>query len=103
MSQASIASQPAPSTYSLVAGSIAATMFSFLAWLLISLEVAFNPHVSHKWIYVGLLLPAVTAGSIGTHAKGRWIYFWIGLAITLIPLVAYFVLQATVPPPPPMD
>jgi hypothetical protein len=100
MSQTSVATRAAPNGLMLAVSSVTLTAVSLVAWLLIALGTVFNPNLSTQWIYLGLALPGATLGSLASHATGRRAYFLIGLAITLIPLVAYVLLAATTPPPP---
>jgi hypothetical protein len=79
----------------------ATTGISFVAWLLIALGTIFPWYWGTEWIYTGLALPAVSVGAVAAHTNRRVLYFWLGLAITLIPLVAYVLLEVTTPPPPP--
>jgi hypothetical protein len=93
------ASSPSGVLFGLAA--LAATGISFVAWLLIAFGTLFDWLWGAEWIYTGLALPAATIGAIVAYTTQRPRYFWLGLAITLIPLVAYVFLDATAPPPPP--
>lgn len=80
---------------------VAVTGASFVAWLLIVLGTVFSWLWGTEWIYTGFTLPAAGVGALAAQLTRRRAYFWVGLAITLIPLVAYVLLDVTAPPPPP--
>jgi hypothetical protein len=88
-----------PSGLLMAATSVTITAISLCAWLLVTFGATFGTDPNVSLICSGLALPAVTLGSIGTHMSGRRIYFWLGFAITLIPLAAFIFLTATSPPP----
>jgi len=98
---ASIDSESASSGWLTGLGAAAATGISFIAWLLIALGAVFGWAWGVGWVYTGVALPAATMGSLASHMTRRRAYFWVGLAVTLIPLVTYVLLEATAPPPPP--
>jgi len=91
----------APGGLLLGLSAVVATGVSFVAWLLIALGTVFSWLWGSEWLYTGLALPAASVGAIAAHMTRRSRYFWLGLAITLIPLVAYIGLDLTAPPPPP--
>lgn len=100
MPDASVDRSQAPVGVLLGLSAIAVTGVSFIAWLFIVLSTAPSWYVDSEWIYTGIALPAAGIGAIAAHLTRRRVYFWIGLAITLIPLVAYVLLAATAPPQP---
>ena len=101
MQEASVDDRQAPVGWLLGLSAVAVTGISFVAWLLIVLSTIFSWRVSTEWIYTGFALPAASVGAVAAHFTRRPVYFWVGLAITLVPLVAYVLMAATTPPPPP--
>ena len=79
---------------------VGVTAFAFMAWLLIGLGAILSQNLDEHWIYTGLALPGATFGAIAAQVRGRRSYLVIGFAITLIPLIAFVVLNAVTPPPP---
>lgn len=100
MSEVAIDREPAPNGLLLGLAAFATTGVSFVAWLFIALGSIFPWYWGAEWLYTGLALPAASFGALAAHSYRRPLYFWLGLAITLIPLVAYVLLEATTPPPP---
>jgi hypothetical protein len=101
MSEVSVEERNPPGGLLLGLSAVVTTGVSFVAWLLIALGTVFSWLWGSEWIYTGLALPAASVGAIAAHMTRRSRYFWLGLAITLIPLVAYIGLDLTAPPPPP--
>jgi uncharacterized membrane protein YfcA len=101
MDQAVVGERPGPNGVLLGLGALAITGVSTVAWLLIALGSFFSWLWSEAWIYTGLALPAAAVGAVAAHVTERRTYFWLGFAITLIPLIAYILLEANAPPPPP--
>jgi hypothetical protein len=101
MSEVSIDRGQAPVGLLLGLSAVAVTGVSVIAWLLIVLSTIFSWYLDWEWIYTGLALPAAGVGALVAQLTRRRAYFWVGLAITLVPLVAYVLLAATAPPPPP--
>lgn len=101
MYEASAGKRPAPNGILLGLSAFAVTGVAGIAWLLIALGTLLSDwRWDDGWIYSGLALPAATIGAVIAYSSGRHRYFWIGLAITLIPLLIYVVLAANEPPPP---
>lgn len=75
----------------LVLASVGITLCSGLALALVSLLMAIGG--SHPvggtlgWIIVLLPLPGAIVGSVASVATGRWWPFWVGLALTCLPVV----------------
>ncbi len=101
MPEVSVEERNLPGGLLLGLSAVVTTGVSFVAWLLIALGTVFSWLWSTEWIYTGLALPAASLGAIVAHMTGRARYLWLGLAITLIQLVAYIGLDLTAPPPPP--
>ncbi len=92
--------RPAPSGVLMASATVAVTGISVCAWLLIAAGIFFNPNFPGGWLYTGAALPGAALGSIASHLSGHRAPFLVGLALTLIPLVAYIAVSSTVPPPP---
>jgi len=100
MSEVSVEQRNPPGGLLLGLSAVAATGVSFVAWLLIAFGTVFSWLWGPEWLYTGFALPAASMGALAAHMTRRSRYFWLGLAITLIPLVAYIGLDLTAPPPP---
>ncbi|HWB68761.1 MAG TPA: hypothetical protein VG518_02175 [Solirubrobacterales bacterium] len=88
----------APSALLLALPAAVLSTVAAIAWVLLALEAFFAAPWDPQWLFCGLALPSATIGSVATYTTRRWWPFFLGLAITLIPLVLFAIL----PGPPPM-
>ncbi|MEX2108899.1 MAG: hypothetical protein WD827_08440 [Solirubrobacterales bacterium] len=87
-----------PDGFLLIAATVSITAVSLFFWALIVLGAALPWGWSSGWIYAGIALPGATLGAVASHATGRRAYFWIGIAITLVPVALGFALESAFNP-----
>ena len=92
MDSATLEDQSPPSALLLALPAAILSAVAGFAWLFLALEAIFAAPWSNYWLWCGFALPGAAVGAVVTHSTRRWWPFFLGLAITLLPIVLYIVL-----------
>jgi hypothetical protein len=96
-----VENRPQTQSVALILASIGITLCSGLALAMVALLMALGGHRpldgTLGWILILIPLPSAIIGSGASLATGRWWPFFVGLALTCLPVILAILLAEPVP------